>query len=80
MAMPNADWMDQAACRNENARLFFTPEDKEPREDRSIREQLAKAVCERCDVSTECLRYALTNRERQGIWGGRTEAERLTLI
>jgi WhiB family transcriptional regulator, redox-sensing transcriptional regulator len=35
----------------------------------------AKAVCTRCIVRTECLRYALDNN-LVGIWGGLTLAER----
>lgn len=39
----------------------------------------AKAVCNRCDVRTDCLRWALDNNERFGIWGGLSEPERQEL-
>ena len=76
MAMPNAEWMELGACRSVNARLFFAPEEKEPRELRFERERQAKAVCADCVVKDECLAYALRNRERMGVWGGLTEVER----
>ena len=36
----------------------------------------AKAVCQGCIVREDCLEYALTNREKFGIWGGLSERER----
>jgi WhiB family redox-sensing transcriptional regulator len=37
---------------------------------------MAKAVCGRCRVQRECLRFALESRQDQGVWGGTTEEER----
>jgi len=81
-AMPivNASWMPAAECRTVDARLFFSPGDKETREERLDREVQAKDVCKRCPVQNECLDYAIRNRERQGIWGGLNEAERTALF
>jgi WhiB family transcriptional regulator, redox-sensing transcriptional regulator len=36
----------------------------------------AKAICRTCDVVDQCLRYALENDERWGVWGGLSERER----
>ncbi|WP_435813494.1 WhiB family transcriptional regulator [Streptomyces zhihengii] len=36
----------------------------------------AKAVCRRCPVRDQCLAWALTQEEVDGIWGGSTEGER----
>jgi len=40
----------------------------------------AKAICARCDIQRECLRYALNAGSIQGVWGGMTEAERRRLL
>ncbi|WP_225847243.1 WhiB family transcriptional regulator [Streptomyces sp. HPF1205] len=39
----------------------------------------AKAICARCPVQETCLNAALDTDTKDGIWGGRTEAERRTL-
>lgn len=36
----------------------------------------AKEVCRTCTVREECLDYALSHDEKEGIWGGQTPAER----
>jgi WhiB family transcriptional regulator, redox-sensing transcriptional regulator len=70
-------WMLRGACRDEDPELFF------PISDRGIsadQVRLAVAVCGRCRVRTECLRYALSSRQDHGIWGGFTEQERTAMI
>ena len=39
----------------------------------------AVAICCECPVKLECLKYALNNDERIGVWGGKTPAERRRL-
>jgi WhiB family redox-sensing transcriptional regulator len=42
----------------------------------SLREiRIAKAICNSCPYKSECLEWALENRET-GIWGGLTEMDR----
>lgn len=36
----------------------------------------AKRICLRCPVRAECLDYALTTRDKFGVWGGTSERER----
>jgi WhiB family redox-sensing transcriptional regulator len=36
-------------------------------------------MCQRCDVRQDCLDFALTHDERDGIWGGLTSKERKKL-
>jgi len=68
-------WMRSAACRDEDPDLFFGP-DTERAGDRLRRERQASAVCSRCPVRAECLRYALARPEKHGFWGGMPEEER----
>ena len=76
---PAGDWRTRAACSSSDPELFF-PVGKIETNDAAYRQtQLAKAVCERCNVSEICLQYALENNEEFGIWGGATEEERRAL-
>jgi WhiB family redox-sensing transcriptional regulator len=65
------DWRHDGACRGMNPDLFF-PERGDPT-------MPAKAVCSQCPVRAECLRDALGQRERFGVWGGLSERERRVL-
>jgi WhiB family redox-sensing transcriptional regulator len=61
-------WMDDGLCAQTSPDDFF-PDQGEGVAD-------AKKVCAACPVSTQCLTYALDNRERFGVWGGTTAEER----
>jgi WhiB family redox-sensing transcriptional regulator len=74
--MMNADWRHRAACRDEDPELFFPISDVGPGARQTAQ---AKAVCARCPVREECLRYALDNGLDYGIFGGLTERERRDL-
>jgi WhiB family redox-sensing transcriptional regulator len=69
----NRGWRDDALCRQVDPELFF------PRVNRPTTAQ-AKQVCRRCPVRGECLAEALRRRERYGVWGGLTAAERRALL
>ncbi|MFJ1754767.1 WhiB family transcriptional regulator [Kitasatospora sp. NPDC088134] len=73
------DWQLRGACRSADARLFFHPPG-ERGQAHDDRDRAAKAVCARCPVRERCLGHALETRERYGIWGGRTEEERQSLL
>lgn len=66
-------WQRHAACRGLEAEIFYPSEDDETAFE-------AKAVCAACAVSGECLEYAITVREKEGVWGGQTAAERVRII
>lgn len=70
------DWRDLAACRGEDPELFFPIGTSGPA---LLQVEQAKAVCQRCLVTEQCLAEAL-RRQEYGIWGGTTEAERAELI
>jgi WhiB family redox-sensing transcriptional regulator len=67
------DWRKRAACKDEDPELFFPIGDVGPALPQ-IDE--AKAVCRRCPVVDECLNWALTMGEDDGVWGGMSEDER----
>lgn len=67
------EWWRTAACRDAEPELFF-PISATAASRAQV--QRAKLICASCPVRLECLRYALDNRQEQGIWGGLTEEER----
>lgn len=71
-------WQDFAACPGEDMTTFFGPEGERAAA-RRCREELAKQVCNRCVVVSECLKYALAADEKYGVWGGLGEDERKQL-
>lgn len=68
MLFEELPWADQAKCLEAEPDTFF------PEKGGSTRE--AKRICALCEVTEECLQYALENDERFGIWGGLSERER----
>jgi WhiB family redox-sensing transcriptional regulator len=59
--------------------FFFHP-DGERGPARARREERAKAVCRACPVLEQCRRHALAVQEPYGIWGGMSEADRISAI
>lgn len=68
------EWQDDAACRDAPTRIFF-PEAGDPETSHWV-----AMFCDLCPVRTACLEWALTNRERYGIWGGMTESDRRRIL
>lgn len=44
-----------------------------------VQAERAKAVCARCQVRAECLRFAMETVQDHGVWGGTSEEERRAL-
>jgi WhiB family redox-sensing transcriptional regulator len=65
-------WKLAGACRMVSTDLFYPVSDSEA--------EPAKAVCATCRVIDQCLEYALSVREPEGIWGGHTFAERRSIL
>lgn len=65
-------WKLAGACRLVNADLFYPSSDGDA--------EPAKAVCSACSVQEQCLEYALSVREPEGVWGGTTFAERRSIL
>lgn len=76
---PENDWRSNAACKGMDPDLFFSPDLFEAKQDKDDREIVAKSACAKCEVTVECLDYAIKAQERYGIWGGLTEQERRTV-
>ncbi len=77
------EWQALAQCYGEDPEIFFTPEGLKGREGSEVRAELerrAKDICARCFVAEECLDAALRRPEKYGIWGGKTESERETIL
>ena len=70
--LTNQPWRVHAACRGVEPDVFYPVSDEEA--------DVAKAICNVCSVRQTCLEYALTNRERDGVWGGATEKERRRIL
>lgn len=68
---PDLDWQEQALCAQTDPEAFF------PDKGGSTKE--AKKVCAKCEVREPCLKYALDNDERFGVFGGLSERERRKL-
>ena len=70
------DWRSDAACRGMDPALFH-PQVTEKRgsvADRAYAQ--ARRVCAVCPVADQCLACALTNDQRDGMWGGTTPRQR----
>jgi WhiB family redox-sensing transcriptional regulator len=70
------DWRHRAACRDEDPELFSPIGTSGPA---ILQVEQAKAVCRRCRVTEECLRWALETGQDAGVWGGLSEDERRAL-
>lgn len=72
----NPDWQDQAVCGTDpdvDPKWFF------PARGDTTSVKKAKAACERCSVTDDCLAYALWSGEPFGIWGGLSARQRRAL-
>ena len=67
-------WRQQGSCAGSDATVFYPPPD-----DDTLAEQ-AKEICAMCPVLAQCRDFALTTREKHGVWGGLTERERRRVI
>lgn len=73
MFEPDEGWREAAACAGTDNELFF------PVGDEDSRAEQAKEICAGCPVLDECLQYALSTNQTEGVWGGMTGSERRRL-
>lgn len=67
------DWRHHATCREEDPELFFPVGNSGPALAQTAK---AKLVCNRCEVTSQCLKWALETGQDAGVWGGMSEDER----
>jgi WhiB family redox-sensing transcriptional regulator len=72
LAIAPGDWTQQAACTEHDPELFWP----DPLKGKDTTKQ-AQEICLGCPVANDCLEYAITSNQTQGIWGGLTGAGRL---
>lgn len=72
MSAHELEWRMLGACRGLDATIFYPDDDDQA--------EIAKQVCQECHVCEACLDFALTKREKIGVWGGATERERRRII
>lgn len=68
---PLGSWAQHALCQEVDGDLWFP--------DNGANGNDAKTICQQCEVRTQCLEYALTNSEHEGIWGGLSAHQRAQL-
>lgn len=61
------DWRDEGLCRQSDPDQFFAKS--------TPAVQKAKKICRGCPVREECMRFAVTNGEMFGVWGGLSQNE-----
>ncbi|MFH8735919.1 WhiB family transcriptional regulator [Streptomyces sp. NPDC017964] len=66
-------WRERAACLRVDPDLFFPIGHSGPA---LTQIDEAKAVCGSCPVLEQCLGWAVSVGQVEGIWGGMTESER----
>ncbi|WP_239405431.1 WhiB family transcriptional regulator [Frankia sp. Cj3] len=74
------EWNEKAACRNNDdcdPDQFFPDGNGRWRAGQVDK---AKKICADCPVKKECLNYALRGMQAYGIWGGKTEDERRSIL
>ncbi|WP_318253031.1 WhiB family transcriptional regulator [Mycolicibacterium neoaurum] len=64
-------WTDGALCTQVDPEAFFPEKGEQSRP--------AKKVCQRCDVRDQCLKFAMDNDLRYGVFGGLSARDRTKL-
>jgi WhiB family transcriptional regulator, redox-sensing transcriptional regulator len=68
-------WMDDGACRDTPVDVFFPPKGV----DMVAAMARAREVCDQCPVRQQCLEYAVSDPEIEGVWGGTSAKGRAQL-
>lgn len=64
-------WMEQAKCKGADAELFFAEEGAA-----RSKQIEAKKYCAACPVYKKCMKFAIDNDIKYGVWGGLTPGQR----
>lgn len=63
-------WMVDSKCATTDPEIFFPAHGDRPATRRAV------AICDTCDVRTQCLDYAMRTKQRFGVWGGMGRKQR----
>ena len=66
------EWMNRALCAEVGFDPFFPAKGESP--DGGLE------LCGSCEVTAECLRYALDNEINYGVWGGKMQSQRMRIL
>jgi hypothetical protein len=66
------EWQRDALCSQTDPEAFFPDQERGGGD--------AKKICKLCPVKQDCFDYAVSNNERNGIWGGIDFTVRRSLI
>ncbi len=69
-------WRDTAACRDLDPDLFFPVGSTGLAVDQIA---VARSICSQCQVTEECIAFAIATNQESGVWGGLTEDQRRPL-
>jgi WhiB family redox-sensing transcriptional regulator len=69
-------WRNRSACLDESPELFFPIGNTGPA---LLQIEKAKAVCRRCEVARDCLKWSMESGQDAGVWGGLSDNERHSL-
>ena len=64
------DFWKGALCAEIGSEIFF------PERHEANMAQIAKRICNKCDIKQKCLEYALKDPDLKGVWGGTTSKDR----
>lgn len=64
-------WRVHSSCRGEDVKMFFATGEVGRNKELITKRKEAIAICKGCPVSFQCLRYAVKNGIRWGVWGGK---------
>jgi Transcription factor WhiB len=78
--VPEAPWHADGNCRLPQfglsgyalTSLFYSEEDEDI--------ELAKTICQSCQIRAMCLETALAFKEPEGVWGGMSPVERRSIL
>lgn len=73
--LPEIKWWPRAACRGTLTPDLWFPDTGAPSRNNPQVAQ-ACAICDCCEVRSQCLAYALEANETTGIWGGTLPQDR----
>jgi WhiB family transcriptional regulator, redox-sensing transcriptional regulator len=73
--MTDVHWTKMALCAGHPERGCWFPDDYY-----SAATAKPVAICRVCPVQNECLNFAITTGQSEGIWGGTTPAQRRRIV